>query len=188
MYQKIIIWDLEGTIQGLVGTPDAHRILPGVEHLMLQQNTVNVVCSGSITDEQHGNAEQTVEKFRFLMEQLPIKVVLFSPAAGGTECWAVVKDSCCGNIDIRKAHEELRYSEYVGRFKKPDIGMLAVLKDLLAELEIMQAEDMMLMIGDTWHDQKAADFLDLPFIPAAYIHGKMSEQELRAFMNEGKSL
>ncbi len=59
------------------------------------------------------------------MEQLPINAAAFSPSIGGVACYVVIK-KLDGNILIKKAHEDIRYAEYVGKFKKPDIGMFVV--------------------------------------------------------------
>ena len=195
MQERIIIWDNDGTILGSKNPADnsaaAKVILPGVAYLMNLENSVNIVCSGSKTeliDRQNFDAEKMVEKFTALMEQLPITAAVFAPTIGGTECWVVIKDSCCGGVELRKAHEDPRYAEYIGKFKKPDAGMFAVIRDLLAEFDLPMTEANTVVIGDAWQDQAAAKLANLPFIPAQYIHGTMTEIEARDYINGTKEL
>jgi hypothetical protein len=195
MQERIIIWDNDGTILGSKNPDDTSAaskvILPGVAYLMNQENSVNIICSGSRTElsERHNfDVEKMVEKFTTLMEQLPITAAVFAPTIGGTECWVVIKDSCCGGVEVRKAHEDPRYAEYIGKFKKPDVGMFAVIRDLLAEFDLPMTEANTIVIGDAWQDQTAAQNASLPFIPAQYIHGTMPEKEARDYIEGKKKL
>jgi hypothetical protein len=83
------------------------------------------------------------------MEQLPINAAAFSPSIGGVACYVVIK-KLDGNIFIKKAHEDPRYAEYIGKFKKPDIDMFIVMRDIaLAEYGQVIDKDSSIMIGDT---------------------------------------
>lgn len=76
------------------------------------------------------------------------------------------------NIIIRKAHEEPRYQKYIGEFKKPDIGMFVVIKDLaLEEFGQTISDSNSVMIGDTWHDEAAAKAFGIKFMDAKIIYG-----------------
>lgn len=113
-----------------------------------------------------------------LIQQLPINAVVFSPAVGGTECYVIIKKE--SSIMVRKAHEEDKYQGYKGKFKKPDIGMFVVMRDVAWE-EFKQhlTETNSLMIGDTWHDQAAAKSFGIPFLSAELIHqSKNNSQKL----------
>ncbi len=177
MQERVIIWDMNGTIVGAKDPNDttnsAWNVLPGVSFLMNQANTINIVCSGGKRPEhesQDFDPEKVVAKFTALMEQLPITAAVFSPANGGTECWVLVKDSCCGTVEVIKAHEDLRYEDYIGQFKKPDLGMFVVIRDMLEELEIAMSAENTVMIGDTWHDEVAAQGVGIGFLHANVIH------------------
>jgi hypothetical protein len=191
MQEKIIIWDNNGTIVGAKDPNDttnaAKVILPGVEFLMNQDNTINMVCSGGKRSEgelHNFDPEKIVAHFEALMEKLPITAAVFSPDSEGNECWVMVKDSCCGGVDVIKAHEDLRYEDYIGKFKKPDLGMFVVIKDMLEELELVMSEKNTVMIGDSWHDEVAAQGVGIGFIHANVIHGVATAKSAAKDNNE----
>ena len=74
------------------------------------------------------------------------------------------------SIILKKAHEDKRYQKYIGQFKKPDIGMFVVIRDIAKE-EFAQIidKDTSIMIGDTWHDEEAAKNFGIPFMNASLI-------------------
>jgi histidinol phosphatase-like enzyme len=175
--QKIIIWDNDGTIMGSKDPHDttsaAKVILPNVATTMRQKNTLNIICSGMKTPEsesQNFDPEKIIAKFTTLMLELPISIAVFSPAIGGTQCWALIKEAD-NQITIFKAHEDERYRHLIGTFKKPDIGMLVVIKELLREKGIVCDGTNTVFIGDAWQDMKAAHGAQLPFLHAKHIHG-----------------
>jgi histidinol phosphatase-like enzyme len=178
--KEIIIWDNDGTIMGSKNPHDttdkAKVILPNVQQVMTASNAVHVICSGCKTPEselQNFDPESIIKRFTALMEQLPIKVAVFSPAIGGTECYVIIKKTGSDSITIQKAHEDIRYQHLIGQFKKPGIGMLVVIRDVLdAEFGIIMSNDNAVMVGDTWHDEHAAVAVGIPFVDATYIHGK----------------
>lgn len=173
---KIIIWDNDGTIMGSKDPNDpsnkAKIILPNVEKIMRQKNTINIICSGTKTPEsesQNYNLEKVIIKFKALMNELPIDISVFSPAIGGSECWVLIKNKN-NDFSIIKIHENDQYKELIGTFKKPDVGMLVVIKDLLQERNIICDDTNTIFIGDTWQDMKAAHDVKLPFLYAEHIH------------------
>lgn len=179
MLQKdIIIWDNDGTIMGSKNPNDTSDnskiILPNIENVMRSTRAINIICSGCKTPEselQNFDSENIIKKFTKLMNQLPIQVAVFSPAMGGKECYIIIKKINSENIKVIKAHEDIRYQEYIGHFKKPDIGMLIVIQDILKEEfnKIMIATNTV-MIGDTWHDEHAAFKMNIPFLNAVQVH------------------
>lgn len=103
------------------------------------------------------------------MQQLPISAVTFSRKAGGVECYLVIKKY--NEISVIKAHENPKYSSFIGKFKKPNIGMFEVINDIaLSEFGIKIDSKNTVMIGDTWHDESAAKNFGIPFIQAKLIH------------------
>lgn len=176
--QEIIIWDNDGTISGSLNPNDtsanAKIILPNVQQTMEKTSAVHVICSGCKTPEselQNFDPEKVIKKFIALMEQLPIQIAVFSPAIGGTECYVVIKKRGAEKIVVRKAHEQENYKHLIGQFKKPGAGMLIVIKDILQEdFGITMHETNVVMIGDTWHDEVAAQACNMPFLPAHAIH------------------
>lgn len=174
--KEIIIWDNDGTIMGTIDPHDTKRgsrvILPNVEHIMTTSKALHVVCSGCKTatsELQNFNAENIIKRFTVLMSQLPIAAATFSPAIGGTECWVILKNN--NEIHIRKAHKEPRYHHLIGTFKKPEIGMLTVIRDLLRkEFNVVIKSSNSLFIGDSWHDKQAATSAEIPFLEATHIH------------------
>jgi hypothetical protein len=174
MKKNIIIWDNDGTIMGSKDPNDPTKtILPNVATTMNQPNTVNIICSGCKTAEselQNFNPDGLVKRLQSLMNTLPISAATFSPTIGGVECFVVIKKTD-NSFEVRNAHEDPRYASYIGQFKKPGDGMLAVIKDLVREefnLEINP--DNSVMIGDTWHDHEAATGANIPFFGAHLIH------------------
>ena len=177
MLQRILIWDNDGTIVGSKdpndATVQAKAILPNIEQTMNSDHVLNIICSGCKTPEselQNFNPQEVVKKFNDLMDALPITMAIFSPAIGGIECYAMIKKES-GTIEIRKAHEDLRYKHLIGQFKKPGIGMLVVIQDLVKEIfDYTIDASHAIMIGDTWHDEEAAKSFGIPFQDAKVIH------------------
>ena len=135
--QKVIVWDHNGTIMGSKDPNDPmHKILPNVPRVMASEHIFNVICSGCKTassELQDYDPDMVIAKFTQLMNQLNLHAAVFSPARGGTECWVMIKKED-NHLEVRKAHEELRYAPFIGEFKKPGIGMFIVIRDLLQEL------------------------------------------------------
>ena len=172
---KILIWDNDGTVTGAKNPNDksssAKIILPNIKETM-EHSKFNFIISGfkSLESEkQNFDPELITKKFIALMKQLPINAAIFSPAIGGISCYAVVQKT--EQFSIIKAHENPRYKAYIGKFKKPDIGMFVVMKDIAFEwFNVTIETNNSLMIDDTWHDQAAAKSFGIDFIDAKEIH------------------
>ncbi len=172
---KVIIWDNDGTITSSKNPNDktskAKVILPGVSQKMALAK-FNFVISGFKSPEsetQNFDPDAIAEKFIKLMQEFPINAVTFSPTIGGVECYVVIKKN--DKISIIKAHENPKYSSYIGKFKKPDIGMFKVISDIaLVEFGIKIDSSNSIMVGDTWHDKFAAESFGIPFLEAKFIH------------------
>lgn len=125
MWEQIIIWDNDGTIQGSKDPNDPTKIiLPNVESTMKRPGVLNIICSGCKTPEsevQNFDPQKVASRLQSLMDKLPIQVATFSTAIGGVECYVVLKKK--KGYEIRKAHEEPSYKHLIGQFKKPGIGM-----------------------------------------------------------------
>lgn len=173
---KIIIWDKDGTITPFRYPSDspinASCILPGVEQTM-RESKFNFIVSGyksPKSESRNLDPEHVIERLKALMQLLPIDAAAFSPYIGGIACFVVIKG--IGNIfEIYKAHEDPQYKGYIGKFKKPDIGMFAVIKDIARERfgEKVDGENS-LMIGDTSYDEAAAFNFSIPFLHVDKIH------------------
>lgn len=171
--QKILLWDNDGTVTGSVSPNDPSKIiLPGVETAM-RRSTFNGIISGFASPEseaQNFDPDRVAARFKDLMSVLPVRVAIFSPTIGGVECYAVVKKPD-RSIVVRKAHEDERYKQYIGEFKKPGIGMFVVMRDIAQEVfGIVIDAASSVMIGDTWHDQAAATRFGIPFVDACLVH------------------
>lgn len=173
--KKILLWDNDGTVTGSKDPNDiasnAKVILPGVKNIM-DSVEFNFIISGFKSPEseaQDFDPDKISQRFINLMNQLPINAVAFSPTRGGVACYVVMKKN--DQFIIKKAHEDIRYQQYIGEFKKPGIGMFVVMKDLAFE-EFNQIIDMdnSVMIGDTWHDEAAAKDFGICFVEAKIIH------------------
>jgi hypothetical protein len=169
----IIIWDNDGTVTGSINPNDPTRvILPHVPEVMAASK-LNIICSGIKTPEsesQNWDPDWIIARFTMMMATLPISMVTFSPAIGGIECWVMIKRSDT-TIEIRKAHEDPRYAHYIGQFKKPDIGMLVVIRDIVSELFSDNVDaDTAIFIGDSIQDQQAAETFGIPFVDASVVH------------------
>ena len=176
MKHKILIWDNDGTVTGSNNPNDASDkakvILPGVREAM-EKADFNFIISGFRSPEseaQNFDPEKISDKFIALMKELPIQTAVFSPMIGGIACYVVIKRTD-NTIIIKKAHEDPRYKSYIGKFKKPDIGMFVVMKEVAHE-EFSQVIDQetSVMIGDTWHDEAAAKSFGIPFLDASVLH------------------
>ncbi len=175
MNNKIIIWDNDGTIMGSKNPNDtsekAKSILPGVKQVMNNAD-FNCVISGLKSEEsekQDFDHELIIEKFKKLMQKLPLKVAIFSPKIGGVACFVVIKKD--NEIIIKKAHEIEKYKKYIGQFKKPGIGMFVVMKDVVKqEFGKTISSENTVTIGDMWHDEQAAKDFEIPFISAEVVH------------------
>jgi len=187
MPKTILIWDNDGTVMGSANPNDSSHqakiLLPNVQRLMEIEGIINIICSGCKTPEselQNFDPQRVIERFTALMNKLPISLATFSPAIGGTQCYVVIKHSSADDLEIRTAHEDQRYMHLVGQFKKPGIGMLMVIQDLLQELYQIEDRTNLFFIGDTWHDEHAARAMTIPFIPAQQIHGLSEDVEFDA--------
>jgi histidinol phosphatase-like enzyme len=205
--KTIIFWDNDGTIMGSIDpddkSPEAKIILPNVKQLM-NESKLNVIVSGILSKNEDNckdfDPKNFEERFLFLIRKLPITAAAFSPKRWGTACHLFFKPafSASGLIDpsvifsadsldsittssdrifVLKAHEEQQYSEYIGKFKKPDIGMFVVMKDLLSKYYGHELEDIckvrsnrFIMIGDMPQDQGAAEAFGIEFIHAKEVH------------------
>lgn len=185
MWRRIIIWDNDGTIMGSKNPNDttnaAKVLLPNVEEVMLQPGTFNIICSGCKTPEsemQNFDPEKIIEKFKRAMATLPVNIAAFSPAIGGVQCYVILKKLNDHAIEVRKAHEDSRYGHLIGQFKKPGVGMLVVIQDMIKELNIENDSTQTMMIGDTWHDEKAATACGITFVDASKIHTNKYQEDI----------
>lgn len=105
------------------------------------------------------------------MLELPIQIAVFSPKIGGIECYAILKAD--DNFHVIAAHLLPQYSQYIGEFKKPGIGMLVVIADILSDFKLAE----MVFIGDSWYDKKAAHSFGIPFIEVKTIHNLASNTD-----------
>lgn len=175
MKQTIILWDNDGTITGSQNpddkTSNAKIILPGVKETM-KTAKFNFIISGFKSAESETKSfdpKEIISRFSKLMNELPISAAVFSPAIGGVACYVVINKQ--NQIIVEEAHKNPRYKKYIGKFKKPNIGMLAVIKDVAQEEfgQIIDGKNTV-MIGDTWHDEAAAKTFGIPFISAKIVH------------------
>jgi hypothetical protein len=173
--KSVIIWDNDGTIMGTLDPDDrSHEriILPNVKEVMNKVHALHIVCSGSKTTKselQNFDPMKVIDRFTKLMKELPIKAAVFAPTIGGTECWVMIHTND-GLLEVRKAHEDPRYKHLIGKFKKPDSGMFRVIADLVKEFDVNANSQDMIMIGDMWQDEKAAEGAGIEFLDVAKIH------------------
>lgn len=121
-----------------------------------------------ITNEQNFNPERLAITFINLIRNFPINGVVFSPDMKGLTCFAIIKrpDEV---LDIRKLHEEISFKKYIGKFKKPDLGMLIALKALTKkEFKVDIDQNSAVIIINSWHDKAAAEEFNIPFIRFKY--------------------
>ncbi|HQS83568.1 MAG: hypothetical protein B7Y25_02005 [Alphaproteobacteria bacterium 16-39-46] len=181
MKPKILIWDNDGTVTGSKNPNDPSKvILSGVEKAM-REAEFNFMISGFKSPEseaQDFDPEKVASNLKDLMTKLPIKVAAFSPLIGGISCYVLILKPGEGFF-LKKAHEDPRYHDYIGHFKKPDIGMFVVIRDIaLEEFGLILDEKNSLMIGDSWQDEAAAKSFGIPFKEARLIHQKLSKVKL----------
>jgi hypothetical protein len=173
--KSVIIWDNDGTIMGTKDLNDrSHEriILPNVQEIMNTVPAVHIICSGfksAETEKKNYDTEGVIKRFSHLMHKLPINAAVFSPAIGGVECWELIKNES-GEIEIRKAHDDARYTSYIGHFKKPDTGMFVVIKDIVKKFGLAVKNSDFIMIGDTLQDQQFAENAGIDFVYAQEIH------------------
>lgn len=171
MSYNILLWDRDGTITGSVDPNDKNKtILPGVKEVMSKAK-YNFVISGCATPEseaQDFDPKIIIPKIEEMMDELPIQAMVFSPKRGGVECWVVVKNK--EGIKVIEAHKMPEYQKYIGKFKKPDIGMFVVMRDIAKKEFRVNIRSNSVMIGDTWHDNKAAKDFGVGFVDAKAVH------------------
>ena len=102
-----------------------------------------------------------IPQLRWLMDELPIEAALFSPDPEAKECWMVSQ----GVDGARLLHEDKKYSQFSGKFKKPDAGMLLAAMDIYG----YKPEDTV-FIGDMDVDEQAAKKAGVKFIHADNVH------------------
>ena len=175
MKHKILIWDNDGTVTGSKNPNDTRNSATVIFHNVketMQNSDFNFIISGYKSPEselQNFDANKIITRFSKLMSQLPINAAAFSPAIGGIECYVLIKKN--NKITVKEAHKDPRYIKYIGKFKKPDIGMFMIIKDIaLEEFGQIITQNTAIMIGDTWHDEAAARSFGIDFINASIIH------------------
>ena len=93
----------------------------------------------------------------------------------------ILHRGCCPAIPSLKIHKETfisrnptkmyGYQKFIGHFKKPNIGMFLVIKDIVQEMYGQSINTQTkLMLGDTVHDEQAAQNFGLSFLKAHFIH------------------
>jgi phosphoglycolate phosphatase-like HAD superfamily hydrolase len=178
MTPKILLWDNDGTIMGSKNPNDPTKVfLPGVLDAM-EGADFNFVISGLASPEsesQDFDPDTVAARFINLMGELPISAAAFSPLIGGVACFVVIKKPD-GVFVIKKAHEEARYKNYIGHFKKPGVGMFVVMRDVAAEeFGVVVDRSSSVMIGDTWHDEAAASEFGVGFLNAHEVHHRAAK-------------
>lgn len=173
----LIVWDNDGTILGAVENGHARRekvIMPRIEEVMLGHKGLNIICSGCKTEFSETfnfDPVRVINKFKTLMWRLPIEMAVFSPKIGGVECYVVINNDALRMVEVIEVHNDPRYKDWIGRFKKPDVGMFVVIRDLLEErLGARIIAQNALMIGDSWQDERAALDFGIPFLNATHVH------------------
>jgi histidinol phosphatase-like enzyme len=177
---KFVIWDNDGTIKNTTSPDDkratAQETLPNVKTTMENiqlAGGMNIVCSGCkrpVNERKNFDPRMIIPKMEALMEELPITMAFFSPIIGGTECWGVIKKG--SRFEARPFHQKSEYKKWVGRFKKPDEGMLVVINDILKKEFGAEPTGQIIMIGDMDADRLAAKAVNIPFVHADVIHGR----------------
>lgn len=177
--KSILFWDNDGTVMGSKDPNDktgcSKTIFPGVKDVMKNAD-FNFIISGFKSKEseaQNFDPNIIIAKFIEIMKILPVNAAVFSPEIGGVACYIVIKKN--HEFIIKKAHEDIRYKTHIGHFKKPDIGMFIVMSDIASEeFGITITQENSLMIGDTWHDEAAANKFGITFLDAKIVHTKQS--------------
>lgn len=183
---KIVIWDNDGTIVGSKDPNDktskAKVILSGIRETM-RITKFNCVISGFKSPEseaQDFDPNIIIEKFTKLMEELPIKVVAFSPKIGGVACYVIIKNG--DGLKVIEAHNNPKYKSFIGQFKKPGTGMFYVMRDVVLEhFNIEMKNKNTVMIGDTWHDKVAAETFGIQFLNAELVHSSFNSEDTIKF-------
>ena len=83
MAKKVVIWDNHGTITSF---DDQTTIMPNVEKLMHQKDTINIICSGTKTVQTESrdiDPHMAIDELKRLMNLFPITYATFSPKRGG---------------------------------------------------------------------------------------------------------
>ncbi len=121
----ILLWDYDGTIAASKN-PTEHQskkiVLPHVKEAMGKAQ-FNFVISGyasAESDRQDYDPDPIIERFTLLMDDLPVQLAAFSPLKKGQGCYVVIKEK--REVEVFKAHEDVRFKEWVGRFKKTLCG------------------------------------------------------------------
>lgn len=176
--QTVLVWDSDGTVVGPKNPHDQNDhtkiILPGIETAMHQAH-FNCMISGTKTPtSQDYNPEVLIPGFKDIMEKLPVSAIAFSATKEGLDCYVLVKKPNTP-LEIRKIHEDPRYQKYRGTFKKPDVGMFIVLRDIAQEFGYPLNATTSLMIGDTKYDEEGAKNFGISFLYAQEIHTSVTQ-------------
>lgn len=188
MLKKIIFWDNDGTILGSRDPDDqsvkAKTILPNVEKVM-ENSLLNFIISGIQVEDENTSKDfdpkMMIDRFTLLMQKIPVVAAAFSPKRHGTECYLVFQNPTAKNgFTVIEVHNEKQYEKYVGKFKKPDIGMFEVILDfikkyynetlVLDNLNNNNLKQNIVMIGDMPQDRDAAAAFEIGFIDARAVH------------------
>lgn len=104
------------------------------------------------------------------MEILSIKIAVFSPHIGRVSCYVLIQNND-KEVIIKKSHEDKRYKAYIGKFKKPDIGMFVVMKDMAKKVFNQTITSFnTIIIGDSWYEEIAEQTFGILFVDVKQIH------------------
>lgn len=162
---KILFCDIDGTLTETISGhafkqhPQDVKVIEGADKSLAYFHNNMWTCIG-ITN-QGGIAkgfktlEATIQEMQFTMRLLPELIsIYFCPDFEGKECWRVLQ------LDAHETSD--RETQLIGQFRKPDAGMLKLVK-LFVEDGGHEVTDM-IMVGDRSEDLECASAMGCRFL------------------------
>jgi histidinol phosphatase-like enzyme len=135
--------------------PEDQRVIPEVHHALEKVGRPILLASnqgGCCGEVPYTRPWLVAEQIRYLNRVLPVRVAmgLFCPDLEGKICYGVAD----GGPMLDIGHQ---YRDLAGRFRKPQPGMLLLLKRLYPQ-------DRLVFVGDLVTDQQAAEAAGIEFL------------------------
>ncbi len=167
----LVALDKDGTLvepwssSAFVQNPRDQRLLPNAKErigeLKAMGATLVIASNQAGVAAKHKTLESAIAEMRFCLSLLPeIQYGFLCPDFDGRQCY-YLKSSLPKDLIAFPAHSNPEVVGLIGKFRKPDPGML-----LLAEMLHPNTKDGCIMVGDRPEDQAAAIAAGFSFVDA----------------------
>ncbi len=173
---KLAIIDKGGTLTETVSgatfvqSPTDQKLIAGVEQaiakLISEGYTLAIASNQGEVAAGHKSLQDAIAEMRYAMQLTGIDQAYFCPDMEGFECYSLDKYR---DIPITTSLNGGNYEHLIGKYRKPDSGMLELAISRLYNSQRIwerQPIEETIFIGDRPEDEQAAHNAQIPFIHA----------------------